>query len=105
MLPIDTAVYHYFQGVAFYFLPVVTKHVFSMSETMFNSLAGQCTGINCLCKVPVLLDVILKLSYLRAPGCLSLVLSIQIPESFYCTTDTLQFKLLMKSKLATAMSF
>lgn len=105
MLPIDTAVYHNFQCVAFYFLPEVTKHVFSISETVFNSLAGQCTGINCVCKVPVLLDVILKLSCLKAPGCLSLVLSIQTPESFYCTSHMLQFKVLMKSKLATTMSF
>lgn len=84
-----------------YFLPVVSKHVTSIPETVFNSFAGQCAGINCLCKVPVLRDVMLKLSCVRAPGYLSLVLSIQTPESFYFTSHMLQFKLLMKSKLAT----
>lgn len=67
MLPIDTAVYSDFQCVAFCLLPVVNKYVFiviHISELVFefHLLNGQCTGVNCLCRVPVLLDVMHKLS-------------------------------------------
>lgn len=64
VLPIDRAVYYDFQCGAFCLLPIVTKYVFSISELVveFNSLDGQYTGVNCLCKVPVLLDVMHNLS-------------------------------------------